>query len=200
MASQETFDQLVEHFLAIVRLPESDWTQTSEKRGVLVAQKTDPDSALSVLRGRGSIKSSAEAIADVLADITKRASWDVFFESGNMVKWIKENELGVAHMKFKGYGWTVWPRDFAVLAGKKKLDNGQSIFHARSFFNRLFVFPLRFICRKLCCCGDVNRKCRCSRSIWCEFFARKVPFGWFLTLHCLARSRASQNFRERVFD
>jgi hypothetical protein len=130
MANAEQFEKLVEHFLEIVKSPESDWTPTSEKRGVKVSQKADPNSSLSVLRGYGKIKASAETIAELLTDITKRASWDVFFETGTMVSWIKENELGIAHLKFKGYGWTVWPRDFAVIAGKKKLENGTVLPHS----------------------------------------------------------------------
>lgn len=124
MASTSEFDKAIESFLSIINADESRWTFTHEKRGVKVYTSADPNSALSVLRGQGTVKSSADDVATLLSDVTKRGSWDVFYESGTMEKWLTEGEIGIGHLKFKGYGFAVWPRDFSVIAGKRKLADG----------------------------------------------------------------------------
>jgi hypothetical protein len=52
-----------------------------------VYTRTDPNSSITILKGVGTIKASPEAVVNVVADVEKRAEWDLFYDTGSFIKW-----------------------------------------------------------------------------------------------------------------
>jgi hypothetical protein len=116
---------------AVLRLPEveaekeeGEWTFSHEKLGVQVFTRPRANSSANVVKGEGLIKGDVDAVVAVCASLDHRAKWDTFFEAGEVLHTLREGELGIVHFWTKS-SMTVWPRDFVLLLGKKKLSEAQ---------------------------------------------------------------------------
>jgi len=92
--------------------------------GVKVTQKTIDDSGLSVIKGDGIVKTTPSKLRELLSSVEERGKWDVFFDSGELVKKLKDHKSQcLIHYKTKS-SMTVWSRDFAVLAASREEQDG----------------------------------------------------------------------------
>jgi len=107
-----------------------------KKKGVTVYHKPT-GAAVPILKGEGNIAASIEKIVEVIRDIDGRPQWDMFSDGGGITQKFSEDGSGLGILKFKGQ-WTVWPRDFAVIIIKRKLDDGSILCIASSIVHPSF--------------------------------------------------------------
>eukprot|EP01099_Mayorella_cantabrigiensis_P001431 TRINITY_DN1620_c0_g1_i1.p1 TRINITY_DN1620_c0_g1~~TRINITY_DN1620_c0_g1_i1.p1 ORF type:complete len:223 (-),score=55.39 TRINITY_DN1620_c0_g1_i1:692-1333(-) len=119
--SIESINKSIDQIQQIFLDEKSEWTFVAEKRGVQVSQQLDPETGLYLLRGQGTIRGTIEQILEMITKIENRGKWDLFYESGEAVKYLQDQQYGVVYFRTKS-SMMVWPRDFVVEAGYRPIE------------------------------------------------------------------------------
>lgn len=134
--SEEDIKKYFEEFLGVVN--SDGWTDSFEKLGVKVSQKTIGETGIEVIRGQGAIKASVQDTFNLLKSIEQRGKWDTFFDSGKVVAELVKDKVAIVHYKTKST-MTVWSRDFCVLTTQRTEADGTIIIIAKSIINKDLV-------------------------------------------------------------
>jgi len=132
-------DQLVARFLELLNVPEDQWFLLTEKRGVrafqLANDELNPRPEFAILKGVGRVKASPLVVRDTLIDSEARKKWDLFYEDGQLLKWIVQDKEAIVHLQSKTYSYLVWPRDACLRVVQRELEPGVFLMVARSIEN-----------------------------------------------------------------
>jgi len=134
--SKEDIDRYFEEYLSVAR--SEGWTDSFEKLGVKVSQKTVGETGIDVIRGHGQINASLKAVNGLLRSIEQRGKWDTFFDSGKIVSELVKDEVAIVHYKTKS-SMTVWSRDFCVLTAQRTESDGSITIIGKSIINKELV-------------------------------------------------------------
>jgi len=95
------------------------------KRGVRcyqrVSEEADEHSGVPILCGIGLVRAPLAEVFALCSDADKRTLWDTFYDQGHIVQASSSGQENLVYFKTKSQ-WTVWARDFFVMACYRPLD------------------------------------------------------------------------------
>jgi len=115
---------------------EDGWIDVATKNNVHITKRSVEGSSITCFRGSGLIKTTVENIFDAHIVLSNIKKWDKMLIDCTEYETYKGEEFsaGIYCLRFAspGNGWVISNRDFCLMCGLKKLDNGRMVAYSQS--------------------------------------------------------------------